>query len=83
MNSVMSIEPFSYEAFKRSPDGYLVAQCDLVFHDNMENCMHFQIGHANARAPMIVLDEPNSFMFIERLPLFGIGWQQRIVTVHF
>src|SRR5450432_1121713 len=56
VNGVMPVEAFRHQALHRTVHRNLIAQRDLILHNNMDDRMYLCVGQVNACAPVEVLD---------------------------
>jgi hypothetical protein len=78
----MSVEAVRHEVAQLALDRHLVSERNLIFDDGVHGRMQCGVRELDACAPMIVLDEVDSFLLVERKPCFGMGCLEWIVLLH-
>lgn len=82
MNGFMPVETFGDQALHRTPHRSLIAKRDLILRHNMEGSMDHCVREANACAPMVVTNDLNLLLLINRTPSFEIGRFEGTLTLH-
>jgi len=54
----------------------------LILNDYMKQRVNLQIRQLGARQAMVFFGEADSFLFIERQPLFAVRRLVRVVSIH-
>src|SRR5215204_7261501 len=81
MDGVVAVEPFRHEALERT-DRDLLSQRDLVLDDGMNDRVHRRAWQANTLAAMVILDQVDPFLLVQRQPFLRVGRRERIVFIH-
>ena len=74
-------QTFGREASHR-PNGGLEVFRKLILDDCMKQRVNLQIRQLRARSAMMFFGEADSFLFIEREPMFGVRRPVRVVLIH-
>jgi hypothetical protein len=74
-------QTFGREA-SHCPNGGLEVLGKLILDDCMKQGVSRQIRQPGARQAMVFFGEADSFLFIEREPLFGVRRLVRVVSIH-
>jgi len=74
-------QTFGREASHR-PNSGLEVLGKLILDDCMKQRVNLQIRQLRARSAMMFFGEADSFLFIEREPMFGVRRPVRVVLIH-
>ena len=80
VDGFMPRQAFSSEARHGSNDGLQIFG-NLVFDNRMKNCMGRKVGQLDARHAVVRFHQQDSFLFVKREPLLGVGCVVRVIAI--